>query len=465
MNRSRIVCALAAGLLFLYAAARGDSAYTGPDKTRSASGQFLVSSFLATPWYYRRPDAGTNEDIIHLDAPLLAVSAERFKASLWRQIGMPPDSSWSGKCFLNLHPARSTDDEVIIALDPFIRVWNYRLDLPDLIHRNRYARAMSAVLLLEIANRNAPVTGNSAVVPAWLADGLARQIVEADGDQVILSAPTKSVVLATPTKTASSLPMTRLSETRHGIDPLAAARRVLQSSPALTFEQLGWPSDAQLTGADGGVYLASAQLFASRLLKLPGGEERMREMLARLPGCENWQTAFYAAFRENFNRPLDVEKWWSLQVVNFANRDPGPRWMVAVGRQKLDALLLVPVDIRYQTNAWPVHADISLQSALRQVDPDQLTEILQVKLRDLELAQLRLTPQLAGLAAGYRAVLADFLGERKPAAGAHPVPKRSAPRWFKASAEATIAKLDALDVQRGKIEVQLEGREFQLPGN
>ena len=37
--------------------------------------------------------------------------------------------------------------------------------------------------------------------------------------------------------------------------------------PALTFEELSWPTDAQVSGADGGVYRASAQLFVNDLLK------------------------------------------------------------------------------------------------------------------------------------------------------------------------------------------------------
>lgn len=456
MNRSRIVCALAAGLLFHVAAARGESVSTKPTKVNSVSGQFVVTAFTAKPWYYRPPEVSTNDDVLRLDAPLLAISAERFKSSLWNQIGLPPNTPWTGKIFLNLYPAASLDENIVIASEPFFRIWNYRADLPDIIRRNRFIRAMSAVLLLEIANRNVPVSSHPAAIPTWLSDGLAWQIVGAGGDQIILSTPTKSV---------NGLPMTRFNKSQRGIDPLARARTVLQNSPALTFDQLSWPDNAQLTGGDGDVYLASVQLFVARMLELPQGEAKLRNMLARLPACENWQTAFYQAFKEDFQRPLDVEKWWSLQVVNFANRDPGPRWMTAIGRQKLDALLLVPVDIRYQTNAWPVHTDISLQAALRQVNPQQLADILSVKLRDLQLVQLRLTPDLASLAAGYCDVLADFLGEPKPANNRTRAPKHASNRQTKASVTVTIKKLDALDQQRDKIESNVKSKEFNLPGN
>lgn len=452
MKRLWTVCALTAGLAFFGDTARSQfaAAPASPEQIRSASGQFVVTADAFKPWYYRPPEIGTNHDIIRLDAPLLAVSAERFKSALWQQIGLPPSSRWTGKIFLALHPARSLNEEVFIGPYPFGQIWNYRVNFPDLISRNRFARTMSAVLLLEIANRNTPVSRPSAVLPAWLADGLARQVIGADGAQVVLSAPAKTV---------NGLPMTRLDETRHGIDPLAAARRTLQNTPALTFEQLSWPDNAQMNGADGGVYLASAQLFVTRLLDLPDGPARLRDLLVRLPACENWQTAFYAAFRDSFQRPLDVEKWWSLQVVNFAHRDPGPRWTSALGRQRLDALLLVPVDIRYHANAWPVRAEISLQAALREVAPDPLAGILQTKMRDLDLVQLRLSPSLAGLAAGYRAAIADYLGEKKSS---------SLFGWLhhrKASAAATIEKLNALDQQRQKIESDLMRQEVKTPGS
>lgn len=445
MNRSRLVCALAAGLSSLLAAVHGESAQLGPGKINSASGQFAVSVTPENSPFYHRPDFSTNANILRLDAPLLAVSAERFKVALWRSLGLSANASWNGKIFLVLHSARSLDEDVVIASQPFIRLWNYRLELPDLITRNRYARAFSAVLLLEIANRNAPVGGRSVVIPQWLADGLAWQIIETDGSKVILSMPIKTV---------DGLPQTRLNETRRGIDPLATARRVLQNSPALTFDQLSWPNYAQLNGDDGGVYLASAQLFVNDLLALNDGPAKMHELVTGLSACQNWQTAFLKAFRENFHSSLDVEKWWSLRVVNFVTRDPGPRWTVAVSRERLDAILTVPVGIRHATNALPERAEISLQSALRSFEPARQVEILETKLRDLDLVQLRLAAPLATVADGYRHALMDFLGRQK---------KRPSIRQKKIGAAELSKKLDALDEQRRVIEAKLDGKALPLP--
>jgi len=442
MNRSRTRCALVVGLMTFLAAARGQSSFVKPAATSSVSGQFVVSFTQPANPYFRHATAGTNTDLLRLEPSLLAVSAERFKVALWSQIGMAANAPWSGKIFLVLHPARTADEEVVIAAQPFIHTWNYRLELPDLIARNRCARAFSAVLLLEIATRNAPVGGRSSVVPEWLADGLARQVILAAETPIFLSAPTKR---------ENDIALTRQNNQRRGVDPLADARHVLQNFPALTFEQLSWPTDAQLNGDDGGVYLASAQLFVHDLLTLKNGAANLRSLLTQLPAHENWQAAFFAAFHVNFQRPLDVEKWWALRVVAFAARAPGPQWTSAVSREKLDAALAVPVDVRYASNSLPTYAEITLQSALKNFPPERQAEIFRTKLRDLELIQLRLTPPLAPVAAGYHQAFTDFLGGKKKGFFHRP-----------ASASATIKKLDALDTQRRDVEVRLKASELPL---
>src|SRR5208283_1210869 len=98
-----------------------------------------------------------------------------------------------------------------------------------------------------------------------------------------------------------------------------------------------------------------AQLFVADLLELKDGPAHLRAMLKTLPDVYNWQTAFHSAFRENFPRPLDVEKWWALQVVNFVARQTGPAWTTAVSRDKLDEILRVPVEMRLASNALPTH--------------------------------------------------------------------------------------------------------------
>jgi hypothetical protein len=280
-------------------------------------------------------------------------------------------------------------------------------------------------------------------MPPWLTDGLSQELLAAAWQEIILSSPNKVV---------NGLPVRRTVTTTRGMDSLAGARRVLRDHAVLTFEQLSWPTDAQLSGADGGAYRASAQLFVNELLALKNGPAHLRAMLETLPKFYNWQMAFQTAFRENFPRPLDVEKWWAVQVVSFVARDPGPAWTPAVSRDKLDEILSVPVEMRTASNALPAHAEISLQAVIRNFDRARQVAILQTKLRDLELSQLRMAAPFAVLTDEYRRAIADDLGSGQ----------RTSPvlRWVKhpfASSPKTIIngtlrKLDALDAQRRAIE-------------
>jgi len=409
--------------------------------TRSASGQFIITGGRSVSPLAATPPVATNTDLVRLEPALLAVSAERIKQTLWRQLGIDLTTPWRGKIFLALHPARSLDENVTVLLEHFADGWDYQIALPDVLPRTRFLRAMTSVVLLEFANRGAGV--QSAEIPAWLTDGLSQQL---------LATGTVEIVLSAPSRTVNGLVESRTVATQRGIDPLAGVRRVLRDHPPLTFEQLSWPTDTQVSGADDGVYRASAQLFVSELLKLKNGPAHLREMLQLSPRYYNWQTAFQNAFHPDFAQPLDVEKWWALQVVNFAAHDPGPTWTPAVSREKLDQILSVAVDFRTASNALPVHAEISLQAVIRNFDSARQMAILQTKLRDLELAQLRMAQPLAALTAGYRAALADYLGERRGTTPAPRLGKHSLAAPSRASARDTLNKLNTLDARRRTIE-------------
>jgi hypothetical protein len=431
--------------------------FSPPDKNsaRSLTGQFIVHGTPKISPLAGSPRVAADTNLVQLEPALLVVSAERIKESVWRTLEIKANPPWRGPIHLVLHPAQSLDESVTVISQPFARVWNYRVELPDVLPRLNFTRALTSVLLLEYANRNAQ--SHSAEIPAWLTDGLSQQLLAAGSGETILSVPSKTEpLLSVPSKTMNSLPVTRLNTDTSGMDALASARRTLNNSPALTFEQLSWPTDAQLSGDDGGVYRASAQLFTSELLKLKDGPDRLRAMLESLPQFYNWQLAFQSAFRADFPRPLDLEKWWALSVVNFAAHDPGPGWTLAVSRQKLNEILSVPVEIRTATNSLPGHAEISLQTVIRNFDAARQNAILQIKLRDLELAELRTTPKMVALTDGYRRALADYLGDHK-AGSPHPVwIKHMFNALVKASATTTLKTLDALDAQRRTLERTLQ---------
>jgi len=450
MIRPRQRCAVILGLIWSTVAALSQTFPSSAiPSVSSVSGQFIVSASAGLSALSHHAVVVGSPDFVRLEPTFLAISAERLKASLHRTIGLKSGAPWSGKIYLRIRPANSLDDDAILIAQPFLRSWNCGVELPDVISRARLARALTAALLLEMANRNMGADGHSAEIPSWLADGLAEEILAADGEKIILS---------TPTKIVNDLPQARIERDEHSIDVLAAARKTLQNSAPLTFDELSWPTPAQLSGADGGAYRSSAQLLVHALLALKAGPEKLRAMLAKLPDCANWQTAFLSAYAEYFPRTLAVEKWWSLRIVNFAARDPGPGWTAVNSGERLAEILAVPVEFRTASNALPEHAEISLQTALRSFDVVQQAAVLSVKLRDLSLAQLRMTPAVAGLVDGYRRALLNYLGEND---GKSTVTTARAPMRRTASVAATLKKLDALDIRRRELEMKLRGEAIQ----
>lgn len=446
MSRAGQAVALLLAFLSLWGSAHAQFSFSDQNPVGSFSGQFQVTS--ETPDSAKELDttiAGST-NVIRLKTALLAVTAERFKVALWRQLGLPADAKWSDRIHLHLHPAIGPDGMVTITSTPLLNHWTYAVDLPQLVWKTRFARALSGVLLLELANRSAGQEGRSAEVPAWLVDGLAQQVLASEGEKVVLSAPRKQ---------AEDLAVRRLNLAERGFDPLAGARQLLQNAPALTFDQLNWPTEEQMAGMDGGVYYASAQLFQAELLGLKRGPEKMRAMLACLPRYYNWQTAFLQAFGEDFQRPVDVEKWWSLRVLNFASRTPGPRWTTEVSLARLHELLLVPVESRSASNALPAHAEISLQAALRRLSPEQRDAVLRTTVRNLALVELRLAPPFGSLADAYRTTLADFLGETPKARQTRAANKHGVPQNRQASLTDTVEKLDALDRRQREAELKI----------
>lgn len=405
--------------------------------TRSITGQFIILRPDRPPLLNVPKSIATATNLVRLEPALLAVSAERIKELVWHQLEIK--GQWRGQVYLVLHPAQSADENVTIFSQRVAGGWNYRVELPDALPQTRFTRAMTGVVLLEFANRNAP--SRSAEIPAWLTDGLSQQLL----------AGTSEFLLSTPDKLVNGLPVTRLEKTRRGVDPLAGAREILRNHPALTFEALSWPTGAQLDGDDDGVYRASAELFVSEILKLDDGPAHLRAMLESLPRFYNWQVAFRSAFNAEFASPLDLEKWWALQVVKFAASDPGPGWTLTASREKLDEILRVPAAVRTTSNSLPTRTEISLQTVIRNLDPARQAAILQTKLRDLDLAQLRVARPYAVLTAEYRRVLGNYLGDRPPNAPAPSWATRVYRAWRKPSAATTVKQLDALDARRRQI--------------
>ncbi|HWW01625.1 MAG TPA: hypothetical protein VNZ64_18145 [Candidatus Acidoferrum sp.] len=405
-----------------------------PRAFESRSRQFLVQAVAVPALSPLISELETNPDFIQLNPILLPVSCDRIKQSLCRQLGA--DTSWRGRIYVGLQPAESTDDPITIASERFRDGWQYFVALPSVVERSRYVHAMVQVLLLEMANRGA--TDRSAELPPWLSEGFSRQLLASTNGEL-------DVILPNPQVAASGLRVAWTTVSARRANPLEEAHKWLSAASPLTFQELSWPTPDQLSGEAGAVYGSSAQLFVSELLRLPDGPGCLRAMLADLPRRYNWQLSFLQAFQSRFQRPLDVEKWWALQVLHFTGRELTQTWPPDESWQKLDEVVRSAVQVHVGTNDLPLQAEVKLQTIIRQWDSSRQTQTLQEKIRELDALRLRVAPEVAPLTAQYRQVLATYLQIRDRGGSVFGLGKKAAHRR---AAEEVLLQLDALDAQR-----------------
>jgi len=169
-------------------------------------------------------------------------------------------------------------------------------------------------------------------------------------------------------------------------------------------------------------------------------------MLGALPQHPDWQTAFFQAFRSHFPQPLDLEKWWALQMVHFTGRNPAPARADGESWRRLDELVRVPVQIRAGTNDPPQRAEASLQTIVQEWDYANQRQALQVKVRQLQILSPRVAQPLRGLADDYRQTLEAYLG--KIGKTGLSLTAKPPSRVIRRAIEQTIQELDMLDVRR-----------------
>ncbi|HEY4983511.1 MAG TPA: hypothetical protein VIJ24_00450 [Verrucomicrobiae bacterium] len=431
--------AVTAFLALLLNAAIGQVASVGlpPQPTRSQSGQFLCYGVPGAngppirPFYLR-----SNTALVDLEPWVLVVSCERIKQALGRELNVTTPGN--GKIFIFLYRAQSPDDSVVITPQRFADGWNYRVDLPNLIDRDRYLSVLTHVLLLEMANRRA--SEHTAEIPIWLRDGLAQQLLLSRGIELIPPPPQWTV---------NGVTTTTVTVNERKTNSLARAHDVMRASPALTFDELSWPSDEDWQGGRGVQFRSSAQLFVVRLLNLKNGRASLRALIESLPQYYNWQFAFLNAFQNYFQSPLDVEKWWAVNVVQFTGSDLAQTWPSQESWQRLDETIQPTVEVRAATNQLPFYDRVTLQAVVRDWSAAQQTGVLQQTIRDLALIRTRLARGLGELADNYRLALAEYLRMRD---GHENFYAKSRPEIRRAMLiRRTLKTLDALDSKRAAL--------------
>jgi hypothetical protein len=376
-----------------------------------------------------------NATRILLDPALVAVSCERIKQAILREFGMRDE--WRGKIFVNLQMRWKPDAQILVTSAFGAGRWSYRIEAPNEVEKGRFLRVIVQVLLLEMANRNAGARQSE--VPFWLTEGITARLRATALPGLVLE------------------PQTTIVGTVVNHDPFAEARQLLRTRTPLTLDELSWPKPAQLEGESGRLYQGCAQLFVSELLRLRNAPACMRDMLGLLPQYFNWQTAFLRAFGAHFSRLVDVEKWWTLTLVQFTGRDPTRFWTRHESLDQLDAILVTPAQVRSSKSQLPSATKVPLQTVIQIWQSQRQLPVLREKIGQLQALRLRVPQNLVLVVDAYRVVLDSYVQKRSNV-GVSPSEKNQQVANARVLVRETVKQLNALDARREQLRQQKEDK-------
>jgi len=360
----------------------------------SSTGQFVV--YGVPIQQHNQPSSRLAPSaFLKVDPALLAVSCERIKQLLLNYLSA--EDRWMGRIHIFVQFTVATNRPVSIESSLFAGRWRYRMLVPDEIEKNKLARALVNVILLEIVNREA---GNKMVeVPLWLMEGFTRILLSSSGDNVLLQP--QSLILRQEWKR----------------DPVQIAQNEVKISNPLSFEQLSFPEPDTLSRTRWNDFQASSHLFVMQLLHLPQGQSAMQEMLRILPSYENWQLAFFHAFRRYFRSVLEAEKWWSLVIANLGGQDRLQGWSFAASWSKLDEILRLSVWIQANRNVVPQLSEIPVQQLIEHWDDSIQRPILSGKLNQLKGLRLHAPVHFIPLLDAYVQSFENYLYANQSGSG------------------------------------------------
>jgi hypothetical protein len=416
---------------------------TGPVTVRSRSDQFMVTAPGVTPAPVI-PSSGNfrSRPLVRLDAPTLAASCERIKQTLLHLLQTA--DQWHSRIFLKVRPVTEPGELIYVQADFTEGGWMYRLDVPSSVEPGRLLRAVTQVLLQEMANRHAQAQPGE--LPPWLTEGVAAHLWSVNGASLIIEG--KEFKNLTPDDLRRGLRIDRRG------DPLRGVRERLDRHPALTWEELNWPTDDQLNSCPEGIYADCAHLFVYQLLRLRDGPALLQQMLAGLPRHLNWQTTFLEAFQPHFKSLRDADKWWLLLVSGLTGRDLIQSWSLNDSWEKLQDVLAAPVEVRQTTNSPATRERTSLQAIISGWPFARQKPVLRNTVAQLHALRLRVAPSLLTLTDDYRLGLEQYLSKRSTV-GTFSELKGAVPGSAVLLARDTVRHLDQLDVIREDLRLSM----------
>jgi hypothetical protein len=401
----------------------GTCGFSGIESFSSQSGQFVVHSSSVR----FRPIPGTNNPaIIQLEPQFVVVAAERAKEAVCAELRIPNASK--DKVHIAVLDRAPLGQPVTVVAQIHSDGFVYKAGLPVQIDGIQFAKGLIHIVLLEQANRGAR---GCAELPRWLIEGMARQ----------------TITTIQPTYVMNRTPITF---ERAGYDRLAITRSFLETNSPLSIQQLSFPKVAGMTEEDRKRFEASSHLLVHRLLALPDGPALMARFIQTLPHTLNWQTALFSVYKNHFDGPLSFEKWWMLNWLEFRKRANPDHWQLQVTLDRLDSLLLTPVEIRKETNSVPTHRRATLQELIQTADFGTQRELITQKIQQMFFLSVNVPTEALPLWSAYQRALDSYL-QRRDLLDYQPVLRTDPEQRLQSLLKSALKTLDELDFARSEL--------------
>lgn len=270
------------------------------------------------------------------------VSCERIKSALLNELQL--SDQWTGSIYIYIEPADSKLTRPRVSSVATERLgWSYHIKVPMDVEDEAFIRVITQALIFEIANRNS-FSNQSAVVPFWIQEGLTQILIHDTLTHLVVK-PSKWTPASIPGASGMKFFVNPESAdpSFRKKDPLAECRRFLSQSDPLTFQDLSWPESMSPDSETWDLFKYSSHLFVTELLSLENGRACIGRFLRKTSLYLNWQTAFLDGFQNHFSSVLDVEKWWTVTLVQFLTQDSFGAWTLIESMQKLESVLMCNV--------------------------------------------------------------------------------------------------------------------------
>ncbi len=270
------------------------------------------------------------------------VSCERIKSALLTELQM--SDQWSGSIYIYIEPSDSTLTSPQLSSVKTERLgWSYHIKVPMDVDDEAFIRAITQAMIIEIANRGS-FSAQSAVVPLWIQEGLTQILIHDTLTHLVVK-PSKWTPASIPGASGMKFFVNpdAADPSFRKKDPLAECRRFLSQSDPLTFQDLSWPESMSTESESWNLFKYTSHLFLTELLSLENGRACIGRFLRKTSLYLNWQTAFLDAFQSHFSSVLDVEKWWTVTLVQFLTQDSFGAWTLIESMQKLESVLMCNV--------------------------------------------------------------------------------------------------------------------------